>query len=256
MARVNEGSHSFTCHRHVYPQVEWAIPAFTPQPQSVSVLWPVLISCPAKGRRLSWPRWLGEILRRLARPTMAIHLSTSHNGRGSNSQPSSRESDALTTRPQQNCTKSVTFCIFVTQYICLWAGQLLLYSFYVFHNYFFNQLEIGLYSAWWKENVLTAQQRSTVEFSTDDYNSPYLTATFRVILRVTTSRKHKFLDVSLTLPITCRRTDPSFSPTNETDGIYDDFMHLKTTCLVIPWDCCKHEQWQNNNNEENKITSK
>jgi len=23
MARVNEGSHSFTCHPHVYPQVEW-----------------------------------------------------------------------------------------------------------------------------------------------------------------------------------------------------------------------------------------
>jgi len=24
-ARVNEGSHSFTCHRHVYPHMEWAI---------------------------------------------------------------------------------------------------------------------------------------------------------------------------------------------------------------------------------------
>jgi len=30
MARVNEESHSFTCHPHVYPQVEWTIPAFTP----------------------------------------------------------------------------------------------------------------------------------------------------------------------------------------------------------------------------------
>jgi len=28
MARVNKGSHSFTCHPHVYPQVEWTIPAF------------------------------------------------------------------------------------------------------------------------------------------------------------------------------------------------------------------------------------
>jgi len=28
MALVNEGSHSFTCHPHVYPQVEWTIPAF------------------------------------------------------------------------------------------------------------------------------------------------------------------------------------------------------------------------------------
>ena len=36
MARVNEGSHSFTCHPHVYPQIEWTIPAFTPQPHSVT----------------------------------------------------------------------------------------------------------------------------------------------------------------------------------------------------------------------------
>jgi len=56
MARVNEGSqHSFTCHPHVYPQVEWTIPAFTSQLQSVTTLWPVLIFCPAEGRRLSWP---------------------------------------------------------------------------------------------------------------------------------------------------------------------------------------------------------
>jgi len=27
---VNEGSHSFTCHAHVYPQVDSAVPAFTP----------------------------------------------------------------------------------------------------------------------------------------------------------------------------------------------------------------------------------
>jgi len=55
MARVNEGSHSFTCHPHVYPQVERAIPAFAPQPHSVTALWPVLIFHPAEGRRLSWP---------------------------------------------------------------------------------------------------------------------------------------------------------------------------------------------------------
>jgi len=34
MARVNEGSHNFTRHPRVYPQVEWTMPAFTPQPQS------------------------------------------------------------------------------------------------------------------------------------------------------------------------------------------------------------------------------
>ena len=38
MARVNEESHSFTCHSHVYPQVEWTTPAFTPKPQSFTAL--------------------------------------------------------------------------------------------------------------------------------------------------------------------------------------------------------------------------
>jgi len=39
MVRVNEGSHSFTCHPHVYPQVEWTVPASTPQPHNVTTLW-------------------------------------------------------------------------------------------------------------------------------------------------------------------------------------------------------------------------
>jgi len=30
VARVNEGAYSFTCHPHVYPQVEWTIPALLP----------------------------------------------------------------------------------------------------------------------------------------------------------------------------------------------------------------------------------
>jgi len=58
MARVNEGSHSFTCHPHVYPQVEWTLHAFTPQPQSITLLWPVLFFRPAESRRLSSPEWL------------------------------------------------------------------------------------------------------------------------------------------------------------------------------------------------------
>ena len=63
MTVVNEKSHSFTCHPHVYPQVEGAIPAFTAQPQSDTTFWLVLISYLADGRRLSWPGWNGEILR-------------------------------------------------------------------------------------------------------------------------------------------------------------------------------------------------
>ena len=63
LAGVNERSYSFTCHPHVYTQVERTIPAFNPQLQSIAALWPVLISRPALGRRLRWPGWLGEILK-------------------------------------------------------------------------------------------------------------------------------------------------------------------------------------------------
>jgi len=58
MARVEEGSHSFTCLPLVYPQVESTIPAFTPQLQSATALWLVVIFRPTEGRRLSWPEWL------------------------------------------------------------------------------------------------------------------------------------------------------------------------------------------------------
>ena len=46
-------------------------PALTLQPQSITVLWSVLISLPAEGRRLSFPMWLGEILRWFARHRVA-----------------------------------------------------------------------------------------------------------------------------------------------------------------------------------------
>jgi len=52
VARVNEGSHSFTYHPRI-PQVEWIISTFTRQPRSVTALWLVLVS--AEDRRLSWP---------------------------------------------------------------------------------------------------------------------------------------------------------------------------------------------------------
>jgi len=44
MSRVDERSQSFTCHPHMHLQVERAVPAFTPQPQSITILWLVLIS--------------------------------------------------------------------------------------------------------------------------------------------------------------------------------------------------------------------
>jgi len=75
LARVNDGSHSFICHPQVYPHMERAILAFILQPQSITALWPVLISRSAEGRRLSWPGWLGEILSWFARPKTVTYPS-------------------------------------------------------------------------------------------------------------------------------------------------------------------------------------
>jgi len=47
--------------------------AFTPHPQSITALLPVLISRPAEGRMLSWPGWIGEILNWFARLETVIH---------------------------------------------------------------------------------------------------------------------------------------------------------------------------------------
>ena len=45
LARVNEGSHSFTCCTRL-STYEMSHPAFTPQPQSITALWLVLIFRP------------------------------------------------------------------------------------------------------------------------------------------------------------------------------------------------------------------
>jgi len=76
MARVNEESyvlpatHTFI---HVYGISHSVV---TPQLQSITALWPVLISRPAEGRRLSWPRWLGEMPGWFARPKTVTHPRT------------------------------------------------------------------------------------------------------------------------------------------------------------------------------------
>jgi len=85
-------------------------PTFIPQPQSVTARWPVLISRPAEGRRLSLPGWLGDILRWFARQKTVAHPSTSRGGRESNSRPSSRKFNALTTRlPSYPVIRSLVF---------------------------------------------------------------------------------------------------------------------------------------------------
>jgi len=88
--------HTVTCHPHVYPQVEWAMPAFSLQTQSIITLWPVLISHPAEGRRLSWPRWLVKHRGWFANMKMITHPS-SRGGQESNSRPLSHKSNVLTT---------------------------------------------------------------------------------------------------------------------------------------------------------------
>jgi len=64
---VLEASHSFICHPHVYPRMEWIIlPSFrkhspdggTRARQRTSDYSSVLIYRPWKDERLSWPSWL------------------------------------------------------------------------------------------------------------------------------------------------------------------------------------------------------
>jgi len=52
MERVNEESHRFSSHSHVYPQVVWVIPRFTGHPQSIATIWPVRSSRAVHGRTL------------------------------------------------------------------------------------------------------------------------------------------------------------------------------------------------------------
>ena len=67
VARVNEGSHSFTYHPHVY------VPLLPSRRASLN-FWPVLIIHPAEDRRLSWPEWL--LHTKAVYPRTVIHLST------------------------------------------------------------------------------------------------------------------------------------------------------------------------------------
>ena len=43
---------------HTVSPANYTMPAFTPQPQSITALWLVLIYRPTEGRRLSRPGWL------------------------------------------------------------------------------------------------------------------------------------------------------------------------------------------------------
>jgi len=69
MARVNKGSHSFTCHPHVYSLVEWTISAFNPPAaQRHRTLAGIHFRPTLRVGGWVYLWWLGEILRWFARP--------------------------------------------------------------------------------------------------------------------------------------------------------------------------------------------
>jgi len=76
------------------------------QPQSIAAFWPILISRLAEDRRLSWPGWLGEILRWFVGPKTVACPSISRGGRKSNSEPSSR--NAVSIGPLSHLGQTVT----------------------------------------------------------------------------------------------------------------------------------------------------
>jgi len=75
MARVNEGSHNFTCHPHVYRRMEWAILSLLPVAEHHRTLTGTHFPS-TECRRLSWPVWL-VIPRWYARSKTVTHPSTS-----------------------------------------------------------------------------------------------------------------------------------------------------------------------------------
>jgi len=77
MVRVLPAVHTFIHMSH---------PAFTAESESIAALSLVLIFRPAEGRRLSWPEWLGEIVRWFARLKVVTHPTVSHGGWELNSQ--------------------------------------------------------------------------------------------------------------------------------------------------------------------------
>ena len=89
VARVNEGSHSFTCHP--YPQVAWAILNLLPSRwgwHSIIAIW--LYSFLVRRRVGGWVGLVaGSIPRSFARPKTVTYPSTSRGGREWNSRPSS-----------------------------------------------------------------------------------------------------------------------------------------------------------------------
>ena len=103
---VNDGSHSFTRHPHVYPRMELAILHLLPAAKHHRILAGTHF-CPTQAKRLSWPRWLvayrGSMpsQRRSHIPVLTDRLC---GVRRSNSRPLSRKSDALTTTlPSHHC---------------------------------------------------------------------------------------------------------------------------------------------------------
>ena len=65
---------------HTVLPANYTMPAFTPQPQSITTLWLVLIYRPTEGRRLSRPGWLlhteMKCLRWESNPDTVTHPST------------------------------------------------------------------------------------------------------------------------------------------------------------------------------------
>jgi len=67
---------------HTVLSANYTMPAFTPQPQSITTLWLVLIDVyrPTEGRKLSWPGWLVTYLNKVSPlgvdPDTVTHPST------------------------------------------------------------------------------------------------------------------------------------------------------------------------------------
>jgi len=95
-------------------------PAFTSQPQRITVLWPVLISRPIEGRRLSWPELHIEMvcLPEDGHPSR-YQLTDWEKGPGVCTPPFLRIHDDTVVKSTRNASQSIKISLSLAIFFCL-----------------------------------------------------------------------------------------------------------------------------------------
>jgi len=129
MARVHEGSHSFTCHPHAYSQLEWAILSLIPSHSASPHFGRYSFPVPQRVGAGGWVGLGGWLHAKVICPPKDGHPSQYQptDSAAAGIELTSRKSDALTTRlPSRHCAGKLSRWVVVAAVVLL--GPLLLLS--------------------------------------------------------------------------------------------------------------------------------